>query len=211
MQAEWWATQKPRVEGDKFGLKPYTECHAVDLYPKDSGLNSFYFKQEDYHNLSYKDEQFDIIWSHFSLEYSPTPLKALAEWRSVCKPDGHLYITLPASFKKKFGRIHTEIKPGQQSFFSLPVLMYLLAYSGWKLDGAFFQPDFKRGIIKGLIPANPDQKEALDPLTTNLYELAERGIFDRWVTAMINDRGTFDESIMVTTWITGEVVDFRSL
>lgn len=212
IQAAWWASRRPPEKEDKFGIKASTECHGVDLYPPDAELvNKFYFKQEDYHNLSFGNSQFDIVWSHFSLEYSPNPMKALAEWRRVCKDDGHLHITVPASFKKKFGKVHTELRPGQQSWFSITNLIYMLAYTGWLPREAHFQADIKRGILRGLVPANPDQATPLDPLTTNLYELAERGVFDRWVTAMINDRGTFDETNLVITWATGTVLDFRSL
>lgn len=212
LQANWWASQRPKLDDDRFGLKASTECHAVDLYPPDAEFaNNFYFKQEDYHNLSFSNEQFDIVWSHYSLEYSATPFKALAEWRRVCKPDGHLYITVPCSFRKKFGKIHTELKPGQQSWFTIVNLIYMLAYTGWLPKDAFFQADVRRGIVRGIIPANPEQPTALDPLEVNLYDLADRGVFDRWVTAMINDRGTFDETNLVITWVTGSILDFRSL
>ena len=69
IQAAWWASRRPRLEEDKFGIKPSTECHGVDIYPPDAEFaDKFFFKQEDYHNLSYDTAQFDIVWSHFSLE-----------------------------------------------------------------------------------------------------------------------------------------------
>lgn len=212
IQAEWWASRQPPDAEDRYDIKPSVECHGVDLFPPSSDLvNKFYYKQGDYHNLTYKDSQFDIVWSHFSLEYSPTPFKALAEWRRVCKPDGHLYLTIPGSFKKKFGRIHTGIKPGQQSWFTVPMLMYMLAYTGWSPKNSFFEQDFKNGVIRGLIAANPEQSTAIDPVTTNLYEMAEKGVFNEWCNAMINDTGTFDESRLVITWVTGKQLDYRSL
>lgn len=212
MQAEWWATRRPKLDNDKFGLKASTECHGVDLYPADGGLiDKFFFKQEDYHNMSYSNAQFDIVWSHFSLEYSPSPMKALAEWRRVCKDDGHLYLTVPCSFKKKFGRIHTDTKPGQQSWYTAPILINMLAYTGWLPKDSYFQVDFKKGVIRAIIAANPDQSTPLDPITTNIYELDERGLFDRWCSAMIHDRGMIDESNLVITWVTGTTLDFRSL
>ena len=108
MQAEWWATRRPKLDSDKFGLKASTECHGVDLHPADGGLiDKFFFKQEDYHNMSYDDGQFDIVWSHFSLEYSATLIITLADWLRDCKRDGRLAITVPISFTKEFGIIHT--------------------------------------------------------------------------------------------------------
>ena len=211
LQADWWASRRPKHEADRYGMKEFTECHAVDLYEPDAGLkDKFYFRKEDFHKMSFDDNQFDIVWSHLSLEYSPKPLEALKEWRRVCKDDGHIYITVPGSFKKKFGRIHTEMKPGQQSWFTVPILMQQLAYAGFNPRNGYFQADFKNGLIRALVPANPDSV-GFDPLVTSMYELAENGLFNDWVNGMIAERGTFDESKLVIQWVTGDVLDYRSL
>lgn len=49
----------------------------------------------DMHTVPYGDSTFDVVYSSHSLEHAYDPLKALAEFKRVLKPDGKLFLVLP--------------------------------------------------------------------------------------------------------------------
>ncbi len=66
---------------------------GVDLFSKDPRIDI-----GDMHNLSYSDNQFDLMMSVDSLEHSFDPAKALSEFRRVVKTGGLIGIELPVNF-----------------------------------------------------------------------------------------------------------------
>jgi len=70
---------------------------TVDKYDLTAAIaNGFKAHQMDMHDLQFKDEEFGLVWLRHSLEHSPFPLLALAEAKRVLRPDGIIYVEVPA-------------------------------------------------------------------------------------------------------------------
>lgn len=88
-------------------------------------------KKQDMHFLDFPDEEFDLVWSHHSLEHSFSPLLALREWYRVLKPGGYLAVTVPPHKDQIVGG-HYNVG------WSIGQLIYLLGICGYDLKSGFF-------------------------------------------------------------------------
>src|SRR3989338_7761427 len=62
---------------------------AKNTYPNET------FMETDLENLDFKDNSFDYIMSHETLEHTPYPDRLIKEFYRVLKPDGSLVLSLP--------------------------------------------------------------------------------------------------------------------
>jgi 2-polyprenyl-3-methyl-5-hydroxy-6-metoxy-1,4-benzoquinol methylase len=79
----------------KIGLIPVgVTIGAEDLQVcKDKGLNVHYMDQSF---LKFKDHSFDFIWCRHCIEHSIFPYFTLAGFTRILKPEGKIYIEVPA-------------------------------------------------------------------------------------------------------------------
>jgi SAM-dependent methyltransferase len=56
----------------------------------------FYVRQMDQNFMSFADAEFDFLWCRHVLEHSAAPLFTLSEYRRVVKPNGLVYVEVPA-------------------------------------------------------------------------------------------------------------------
>jgi SAM-dependent methyltransferase len=95
------------------------------------------------HTLPFRDGQFDLAWSHHSLEHSFCSSGLLLEWYRVIKPEGWLAITLPPHKTDVVsGHFHTGWTVGQ--------LLYLLGIAGFDLrTGVFLEEGYNvRALVQ---------------------------------------------------------------
>lgn len=88
----------------------------------------------DMHFLCLPDGNFDLVWSHHSLEHSFSPLLALREWYRVLKPEGYLAVSVPPH---KHDIVSGHFNVG----WSIGQLMYLLGICGYDLKSSYFIED----------------------------------------------------------------------
>lgn len=89
--------------GDGVGLSWFKENEFKDVYGVDFSPKKveraleykFPVFEENFHNLSFDDNIFDIVYSSHTLEHSNNPTLALKEWSRVMKPDGTFILVLP--------------------------------------------------------------------------------------------------------------------
>jgi SAM-dependent methyltransferase len=75
-----------------------------------------------------EQEPVDAVWSHHCLEHIRDPIGALMMWRSMLKPDGILYLTVP--------QIDDVISSGHINSFTRASIMYILATAGFDCSNA---------------------------------------------------------------------------
>lgn len=52
---------------------------------------------QDMHDLgSFGNHVFDLVWARHVLEHSPIPLKVLQDFKRITKPNGYIYLEMPA-------------------------------------------------------------------------------------------------------------------
>jgi len=57
---------------------------------REEGLDNLTFQPGDVFALSFPDASFDLVWSKYLLQWLREPKAALAEFKRVTKPDGHV-------------------------------------------------------------------------------------------------------------------------
>jgi SAM-dependent methyltransferase len=208
-QANWWGTRRPWNEKEEFA--PFTQCKAIDLIIPDNDYNSdFEFVQGDFHKLPWSKHTFDIVWSHYSLQYSINPHKALWEWRRVLKPDGRLYLTVPSHDYWFKDNIYHQVEHNWGSTFTLASLIYMLALCGYDTaQGAYFKSKTEP-YIRVDVPVNSKIKKPLDNLEVSLYDLIDLKLLPPHLEEAVSKKGIIRDEDFIIMWSTGLVRDFRS-
>lgn len=207
--ASWWGTRRPWTEKEEFA--PFTQCKAIDLVePHYQYTNDFEFQQGDYHKLPWTKDTFDIIWSHYSLQYSTNPHRALWEWRRVLKPDGRLYLTVPSHDYWYKERVYHQVEHHWGSNFTLVSLIYMLALCGYDTGRGHYYKTKKDPYIRIDVPVNTKLKKPLDNLSTSLYDLVDLKLLPPHISNIVSSKGILKDEDFITTWVTGMIRDYRS-
>lgn len=81
-------------EVDLFKEKGFSEVKGIDLYSEDPNILVM-----DMHNMSFKDNSFDVVYSSHSFEHSYDPYKVVKEIVRILKPGGFVAIEVPVDYE----------------------------------------------------------------------------------------------------------------
>ena len=84
------------TELDHFIRKGVKQVTGIDLYSTDDDILVM-----DMHNMTFADDEFDIVYSSHSLEHAYDVEKVAGEFVRVCKPDGIIAIEMPINFEPR--------------------------------------------------------------------------------------------------------------
>lgn len=119
--------------------------------------------------------EFDAVWSHHCLEHIMNPIGELIKWHKLLIDNGKLFITVPeCSYIVSSGHINS---------YSIPMLMYHLAISGYDCSEACF--DISGSQIRAVAKKQSNYLPYTKPVTS-LVELANYGLFPKTLTISIN-------------------------
>jgi SAM-dependent methyltransferase len=82
--------------------------------------------------LDFPSSSFDLVWCRHTLEHSPIPLLALAEFYRVLKPGKYMYLEMPAPGPC----FHHELNKNHYAVFTQPVWAALISRSGFEIGCA---------------------------------------------------------------------------
>ncbi len=85
--------------------------------------------QGDMHELSFWEDDFDLVWARHVLEHSPFPMRALCEIHKVLKPGGLFYVEVPAPGTA----CEHESNPNHFSVFTQKAWGWLLTKAGFDM------------------------------------------------------------------------------
>jgi SAM-dependent methyltransferase len=100
--------------------------------------------QMDQNFMDFADDEFDFLWCRHVLEHSVAPLFTLAEYHRVTKPDGLVYIEVPAPDTSA----HHENNPNHYSVFPASSWLALFSRVGFALERSI--------AINFTVPCGPD-------------------------------------------------------
>lgn len=113
----------------------YVNLNGVTMSDEDVMVchkKGFEIFDDDMSDLSFPNESVDFIWARHSLEHSPYPLFTLYEWDRVLKPDGKMFIEVPAP---DCARVH-EGNPNHYSVMGSLMWVGLMEKAGFKVLSA---------------------------------------------------------------------------
>lgn len=203
---EWWCDQAPYTESAPYAN--HTKVSGIDLI--DRKTDKFDFTCGDILNMPYKDDEFNIGWCHHTLQQLKDPIKGLLEIRRVLTPFSLLFITVPQTLDTEFGRLKTKFGRYDRNFYTLPTFINQLAITGWDCRKGYFLKNFNDRNIYGIVKPKQDWEEPDDPMDLGPVDLMEREVLPESTDDMIKEKGYFDESALMLTWMNGSITDYNS-
>jgi SAM-dependent methyltransferase len=92
--------------------------------------------QMDQNFMDFADDEFDFLWCRHVLEHSVAPLFTLAEYHRVTKPDGLVYIEVPAPDTSA----HHDMRTIQTTTASFPPRLGSRCFPAWDLRWSAASP-----------------------------------------------------------------------
>jgi SAM-dependent methyltransferase len=119
--------------GQGVALAPFQQrgCIATGVTLNDTDVavcraQGFDVHKMDQSFLEFKDSSFDLVWARHVVEHSIMPYYTLTEFRRVLRPEGFLYLEVPA-----INTIGHERNPNHYSVLGQEMWMALLGRSGF--------------------------------------------------------------------------------
>lgn len=153
------------------------------------------YKKPVYKNLQWNSpdsylDQVDCIWSHHCLEHIRDPIGALIKWQSILRRGGSLYLTVP--------QVDYVMSDGHINAYTLPLLMYHLALSGFDCSGKQFCRE--RSHLRASVVKCHNYDPKISGPINSMQKLAILKLFPPSVVDAILKRGRFDASDMHLSW-----------
>lgn len=200
LDAQWWATLETRDDPPE--PRNY-RVYAVDrdlsrVEPDVRATPGVRWVESNFAEEGILPEKVDLLWSHDSFQYAVNPLATLATWNRQMNTNGMLVMALPQSIDYVYNRL--TFKTENYSYFNYNIsnLVYMLAVSGFDCRDAYFYKNVNSNWIYLAVYKN---SEPLDPATTSLFDLAERGMLHDSVVQSLNNYGYIKQEEIFYPWL----------
>ena len=115
-----YATRWVIGSGIDIGAGPDPLSKLADFFPLMTGLKAWDLEDGDaMHMASVPSEFYDFVHSSHCLEHLADPYVSLKNWIRICKPDGHLLITVPDEDLYEQGIFPSTFNPDHKWTFTI--------------------------------------------------------------------------------------------
>jgi len=205
----WWVNIN---DGDLKNPQPLNiKCVGLDIIKpsnKESMHENIYFVEHDFNStdrLPFSDRKFDVVWCHDVLQYAHNPLKLLGAINYQMATNSMLYICVPSTVNVLHGKFHNYTFSKYYSTFTMTQLIYLLALNGFDCKNGYFKKNAYEDIIQIVTYKNTEPFDYV----SSWYNLLEENVFSDNISKIISSKGYLTDNGLVTTWLDGEVYDYR--
>ena len=205
----WWVNIN---DGDLKNPQPLNiKCVGLDIIKpsnKESMHENIYFVEHDFNStdrLPFSDRKFDVVWCHDVLQYAHNPLKLLGAINHQMAINSMLYICVPSTVNVLYGKFHNYTFSKYYSTFTMTQLIYLLALNGFDCKNGYFKKNAYEDIIQITTYKNTEPFD----YASSWYNLLEKNVFSDNISKIISSKGYLTDNGLVTTWLDGEVYDYR--
>lgn len=199
LDAQWWATLETRDDPPE--SRNY-HVYAIDrdlskVEPEVRETPGVRWLERDFQTIEIP-ERVDLLWSHDAFQYATNPLQTLAQWNSQMNQDGMLLMSLPQNINYVYNKL--QFKTYNYSYFNytIPNLVYMLAVSGFDCRDAYFYKNIHSNWINLAVYKSMDP---MDPTTTSLFDLAQKGLLHDSCIASLNTHGHIRQEDIVFPWL----------
>lgn len=199
LDALWWSTRT--VREDKPNPDPLNiKSTVIDIEETfDIDHENVKFHRADYSSTGLKPEQFDVIWSHDSFQYTLNPVETLKHWWELANPNAMLIIQVPQTTNIKHNRQDFISENFVYNHYTLVNLIHMLAVNGWDCNDGYFYKRINDPWIR--LAVYKSDVKPMDPRTTTWYQLAETGLLPASAENSINQWGFLKQQDLELHWI----------
>jgi SAM-dependent methyltransferase len=199
LDAQWWATLENREEPpEPYNYRVYAVDRSLAHIDDDvRAIPNIRWIESDYSELVVP-EGIDLLWSHDSFQYSLNPLHTLANWNRQMNENGMLLMSLPQNVNYVLNRLNTRTEHYCYFNHNISSLVYMLAVNGFDCKDAYF---YKNVNTNWLHCAVYKTQEPMDPATTSMYDLADKGLLHDSVVASLNRYGHLRQEDIIYPWL----------
>ena len=200
LDAQWWATLETRDEP----VEPRNyKVYAVDrdLSRVDDDVRqtpNISWLEYDFEQESILPQKVDLMWTHNAFQYAVNPLVTLANWNKQINTNGMLVMAIPQSINYIYGKINFRTDSHVYYNYSIANLVYMLAVNGFDCRDAYF---YKNVESNWLYLAVYKSMEPMDPKTTSLHDLADKGLLHDSILNSLNKYGYINHDDIVYPWL----------
>ena len=200
----WFANATTNDEMEiPLGIRCIGVNNFDSLLPKHNGISFQKGKPED---LSFTKKKFDILFCYDALQYIVNPYQALTNWWHVAQTDSMLIIAVPQTTNVEFNMLEYNVQINHKYHYTIPMLLYMLATTGWDCRGGFFKKAIDDPWIFAIVYKS--ETKPMDPHTTNLYKLVEEtDLLPETAVESINRYGILKELLL--PWLDKNNMDMR--
>lgn len=209
LDLQYWADMTVEIN-DNGGLAPLNiNCYGIDkaeITHAESQHKNINVLQHDFNNkLPFDNLKFDVVWCHDTLQYSYSPIQLLRNFNDVMTSNSMLYLCVPSTTNIVHNKFKNYTLDNYYNTFTLTQLIYLLALNGFDVKDAYFKKEAYEDIIEVVT------YKISDPLdyNTTWYELQEKELLSETASGIVNNIGYLTDQGLVTTWVDGNVYDYR--
>jgi trans-aconitate methyltransferase len=199
LDAQWWATLETRDDPpEPRGYRVYAVDRDFERVEPDlKATPGIRWIAQDFNKVELP-ERIDLLWCHDAFQYSVNPLQTLAQWNSQMNTDGMLVMSLPQDINYIYNKLQFKTRNYSYFNYSIPNLIYMLAVNGFDCRDAYFYKNMQSNWINVAVYKSG---EPMDPASTSLFDLADKGLFNDSMVGSINSHGYLRQEDIIFTWL----------
>lgn len=199
LDTEWWATLETRDD------PPQPRNYTV--YAIDQNISQVEQHVRDLPNVKLLEGDFekrilprkvDLMWAHNVFQYAINPMETLKNWSLELNTNGMLVMSLPQSMTYVYNGLNFRTMHYNYFNYNICNLMYMLAVNGFDCNDAYFYKNVNNNWIHLAVYKSLDP---MDPKTTNLYHLAEKGLLHPSAVNSLNTYGYIRQEDIIYPWL----------
>lgn len=199
LDANWWATLETRDE------PPIPRNYLV--YAIDKDVSKVENRVKELPNVKLIEGDFekkllprkvDLMWAHDVFQYAINPMETLKNWSMQMNTNGMLVMSLPQSMTYVYNQLNFRTTHYNYFNYNLCNLIYMLAVNGFDCNDAYFYKNVNNNWINLAVYKSFDP---MDPRTTSLYDLADKGLLHPSVVNSLNTFGYIRQEDIIYPWL----------
>jgi len=198
LDLQWWANAE---FNDDTGTCLDIKCIGVNdiekINVKHKGIS---FQRQSVQDFKKNKKPFDVVWCYDVLQFLTNPYEALANWWNIAANDAMLVVAVPQTTNVQYNVLEYNAEQNHKHHFTMPILIYMLAVSGWDCKDGFFKKEINDKWLFAVVYKS--HHKPMDPLKHNLYYLAdETELLPKSAVASINKYGMLRQRDLLLPWL----------
>ena len=209
LDLKYWANMTDEFDEENPGRRLNIDCVGLNkidvVQPVEKNITTVKHDFNTEQGMGEFEKKFDVVWCHDVMQYSWSPLWFLDHVNKVTADGGMLYLCVPTTINVLYHQFTNYTLPLSFNTFTTTQLLYLLALNGFDTKSFYMK---KEAYVDRIEVMTYKVSEPLDYNTT-WYHLVEKDLLTTNMSEIIYEKGYLSNQGLVTTWMDGQVYDYR--